>query len=110
MKTMAKAKKMTDWEQCPGRLPPGWADAVSDLAHQINAGERGLIRYVYAVAIDMVLTLRPEEVRRRAVEMRDLHETNFPGLVRRHALPGASARQAVEDAWRSSESRQAQTR
>lgn len=94
---MAAQIKIGEWDKPSMELPPGWKDAVDQLARDINYGKKGVMKFVWAVAVDALLNLKHDEVLRRVNELRQLHATDFAGLVARHAADEALVAQLAAE-------------
>lgn len=66
-----------EWKNAGAELPPEWKDAVS--AHfQKMLGKRGLGRFAWCVAAEILLCLPPDELREMASNLRHESESD-PG-------------------------------
>ena len=64
------------WKNAGAELPPKWKKAVSDHNKSL-LGQRGLGRYAWCVAAEVLLCLPPERLRELAAKHRDLAERDW---------------------------------
>lgn len=84
MVCMIEKPPVGTWEKVSIELPPGWREALSNRARDINRGQTGKGKYLWAVAADLLLGLKPDVVRRHARELQNMNEDDFVALVARH--------------------------
>ena len=64
-----------DWRTTGAELPPGWKEGIS--AHfQGLLGRKGLGRYAWCVAAEVLLCLPPERLRELAAKLREEAESD----------------------------------
>ncbi len=59
-----------DWRSTGAELPPKWKSAIST-HHQNLLGRKGLGRYAWCVAAEVLLCLPPERLRALAAKLRE---------------------------------------
>ncbi len=59
-----------DWRSTGAELPPKWKNAIST-HHQSLLGRKGLGRYAWCVAAEVLLCLPPERLRALAAKLRE---------------------------------------
>lgn len=65
-----------DWRNAGAELPPEWKAAIS--AHNRKLlGKRGLGRYAWCVAVEVLLCLPPERLRELAAKLREEAEHDW---------------------------------
>ena len=64
-----------DWRSTGAELPPKWKSAIS-AHHQNLLGRKGLGRYAWCVAAEVLLCLPPERLRALAAKLREEAEGN----------------------------------
>ncbi len=65
-----------DWKNAGAELPPKWKKAVSDHNRSL-LGQRGLGRYAWCVAAEVLLSLPANKLRELAVALRDEAERDW---------------------------------
>ncbi len=64
-----------EWKSAGAQLPPEWKTVLSDHNRRL-LGKRGLGRYAWCVAAEVLLCLPPEELRELAAKLRDESESD----------------------------------
>ena len=85
-----------EWSTAGTELPPEWKRAIS--AHNKRLlGRRGLGRYAWCVAAQMLLALPPDLLRDLASQLRDEAERDWEAFANKWADPDRSARTTVPE-------------
>ena len=71
-----------DWKNAGAELPPKWKKAVSDHNKSL-LGQRGLGRYAWCVAAEVLLSLPAKKLRELAVALRDEAERDWEAFDRK---------------------------
>ena len=103
-----------EWKNVGASLPPQWQEAVS--SHNTSLlGKRGLGRYAWCVAAEVLLCLPPERLRELAAKLRGEAEQDWEAFANKWNNPGATARAiapelraAINEALRPVDQRRAQ--
>lgn len=73
-----------DWARKGVQLPPGWHERLAEYARALNYDRRGMLAYLITAAVDMFLSLPPDELRQRVEAIEREYRANYAGLVARH--------------------------
>lgn len=80
-----------EWSSAGAELPPEWKVIVSQRNREL-LGKRGLGRYAWCLAAEILLSLTSEQLRELAAELRDEAETDWNKFAHKWDNPEAAAR------------------
>lgn len=79
------------WLSTGAPLPPKWKEAISG-HHYDLLGKRGLGRYAWCVAAEVLLCMPPEKLRKLAAALRKQAETDWETFAEKWSDPEKTAR------------------
>lgn len=80
-----------EWSSAGAELPPEWKVIVSQRNREL-LGKRGLGRYAWCLAAEILLSLTSEQLRELAAELREEAETDWNKFAHKWDNPESAAR------------------